>query len=635
MKKKLEKIFKMLIFGEDDINIPVGIDINKQFQPEQLGYKDITRNINSAFLIALSGEEHPLYNYAVNYLDKIKSDNKWCDHVNFYKMGLKFIFEELLERCTEDENFKHKIEELYAWVSNPFNLSDTSNTIKKVQQVFFPEGVGIFDQRDEMCSMLREKRRITITKLNENPIKNPPAELLFTSNVLLTIPPDSENIDDLQINRSMKEQLKQIIDEKQAYWYDHPINIGVNIDQNEVIYGLKGLDEAIEYEIENGYLNLTQKIDILLSLSVTHVGLLNISRDYLEDELKKSSSFSHLNIYIITESEAKKLVKEILIPSAKKYLDKDGVEFLYEIIGVDGMYGKHYSFLKAVSAYWQVMIAPGIKGSFKIDLDQVFPQKELVKYCGSPAFENFKTALWGAEGIDSDENSVELGMIAGSLVNKEDIDKSLFTPDVDFPMEGGIGDELFFHSKLPQALSTEAEMMVRYDGIKFDGAKSCIQRYHVTGGTTGILVDALRKYRPFTPTFIGRAEDQAYIMSVLFKEKQKNLRYLHKFGLIMSHDKETFAQDAIKTASLGKIVGDYLRILLFSSYASALPWSLNRIKGEIDPFTGCFVSRIPFSVVYLRLVFKAASYFSKGKEVDIDNGIKLVGLGINQISKFI
>jgi hypothetical protein len=33
----------------------------------------------------------------------------------------------------------------------------------------------------------------------------------------------------------------------------------------------------------------------------------------------------------------------------------------------------------------------------------------------------------------------------------------------------------------------------------------------------------------------------------------------------------------------------------------------------IDPFTGCFISRIPFTVVYLRLALKAASFFKNNK----------------------
>ena len=61
------------------------------------------------------------------------------------------------------------------------------------------------------------------------------------------------------------------------------------------------------------------------------------------------------------------------------------------------------------------MIDDRIRATFKIDLDQVFPQDELVSETGKSAFEHFKTDLWGAWGVDSSGNHVELGMIAGSF----------------------------------------------------------------------------------------------------------------------------------------------------------------------------------------------------------------------------
>jgi hypothetical protein len=187
-------------------------------------------------------------------------------------------------------------------------------------------------------------------------------------------------------------------------------------------------------------------------------------------------------------------------------------------------------------------------------------------------------------------------------------------------------------SSLPQAVSTEAEMMARYGTGHGDGVEEALQRIHVTGGTTGILVDALRTYRPYTPSFIGRAEDQAYLLSVLFQDPTPNLRYVHKDGLIMRHDKEAFAGEAIQAASTGKQIGDYVRILLFSSYCRWLPWPFEKTKQLIDPFTGCFVSEIPFTVVLLRFALKAATLFQKGRE---DEANDLLEKGIPRISETI
>ena len=64
-------------------------------------------------------------------------------------------------------------------------------------------------------------------------------------------------------------------------------------------------------------------------------------------------------------------------------------------------------------------------------------------------------------------------MIAGALVNEKDIHKSLFFPDVSVPdVEERQPDELVFFSRIPQALSTEAEMMARYTNAVPDGIHS-------------------------------------------------------------------------------------------------------------------------------------------------------------------
>ena len=176
-------------------------------------------------------------------------------------------------------------------------------------------------------------------------------------------------------------------------------------------------------------------------------------------------------------------------------------------------------------------------------------------------------------------------------------------------------------------------MMTRYiDGSSIDGTGTCLQRIHVTGGTSGILVDSLRKYRPFTPVFIGRAEDQSFLLSVLFDKLDGDyIRYVHKDGLIMRHDKEAFAAESIMAAREGKIIGDYIRILLFSYYTDALPWPMEEIKNEIDPFTGCFVSKIPFTVAFLRFALKAADIFLNEK--DKRKGYEFFIMGIERLSK--
>ena len=58
----------------------------------------------------------------------------------------------------------------------------------------------------------------------------------------------------------------------------------------------------------------------------------------------------------------------------------------------------------------------------------------LLKNTGFSIFEIFKNQkFWGGTATDFEGRKVDLGMLAGALVNKNDISKDLFTPDVQRP----------------------------------------------------------------------------------------------------------------------------------------------------------------------------------------------------------
>ena len=98
----------------------------------------------------------------------------------------------------------------------------------------------------------------------------------------------------------------------------------------------------------------------------------------------------------------------------------------------------------------------------------------------------------------------------------------------------------------------------------------------------------------------------------------------------MRHDKEAFAQEAIEAAEIGRTVGDYVRMLYFSGYAEALPLSKKALKEILDPFTGCFLSELSQTVVYLRIALKAAALF---RDSQTPKGLELVKSGAERISK--
>ncbi len=613
MIDRFRSIISALIQTKKGQGDPFVCIASNHFNDQSENPTQVCQSLNAAFLITLSGDSHDDFFRAETYLNRMANSFEWADVARFYIRATSLVLEEIKSVARDDSDFAERLNSLFNWIFGKAYLDTSKETAERVWSLFCPEATGIQTDIREGIHALRAKRAVNITGLNPSPILNPGREILFTSNVLLTIPPSGRSVDSLPYSPYLKGMLCKIIREPQVQFYDHPIQIGVELEKNEVFYGLLGLEQAFDFERKRGNMSGDVRPVCVLSLSTTHQGLQSIAKTWLEEEFRRSDGLENMDVVAFTEADTREIIREILAPAAEHYLQHKDAEKDLNVFGVDGAYGRHYSFLKAIAPFWAILIQPGVKATYKIDLDQVFPQDRLVAETEGSAFEHFKTPLWGAHGLDADGRPLELGMIAGALVNKQDIEKSLFTPDVPFPERTISPDEFIFYSPLPQALSTEAEMMTRYDGHRFDGKRTCLQRIHVTGGTTGILVESLRKYRPFTPSFIGRAEDQAYILSAIMRPGRR-LAYLHADGLIMRHDKASFAQEAIKSARLGKLIGDYLRILFFSAYANALVDDPAELKETLDPFTGCFISKIPLTVTLLRFALKAASFFSEGEE---------------------
>ncbi len=585
----------------------------------------------------------------------------------FLSQGARLLHAEMRRLCDRDPSMRRAVSagaELFAGATvgtgAVASVAWDQETRQALWQLFFPEGARLSQDLPGGVRDLRDRRTVHIERLNPSPVRAPLEELLFTSNALVTVPADPEAADLESLPESLRDRVIETMSEEQMYHYDHPIHIGVPLTSNEAVYGLRGLDRMVAYEKEVGHVDPDGKATVVLSLSVTHEGLHRVAPDYLRNELAREGRFEHLKVYLFTELECEALVEALFEDVGAEVDAEAGSDTgasnsavkarVREVFGVDGEYGRHYSFLKAVAALWQVFVDPAVRGTFKIDLDQVFPQEELVSQAGESALEHFQTPLWGATARDSSGRLVELGMIAGALVNEKDIHRGLFTPDVPYPDTIPPGEAAVFYNRLPMALSTEAEMMTRYDG-RLEGSKRCLMRYHVTGGTNGILVESLRRHRPFTPSFVGRAEDQAYIMSRLFggEDEEGNqggdgdsdpgtgkggyLRYVHKPGLIMRHDKEAFAGEAIEAARHGRFIGDLLRTYYFSRYAEALPWGFDATKDQLDPFTGCFATRRTWNVIMLRLVLHCAALVNKGEAEEEVLG--LLGLAARRLGPFL
>jgi hypothetical protein len=88
-------------------------------------------------------------------------------------------------------------------------------------------------------------------------------------------------------------------------------------------------------------------------------------------------------------------------------------------------------------------------------------------------------------------------------------------------------------------------------------------------------------------------------------------------------------------AASGKLIGDYIRTLMFSYYAEALSWPIEDTKNAIDPFTGCFVSNIPLTVVYLRFSLKLALSLNQETKEKNCEGLELALSGVNRLHETI
>jgi len=620
------RLFRAAEGGGDDVSV---FDPTDQFKSDSDEPARVARRLNAAFLILLAGQKHPDYKQAQTLLDQTADSTDGSEIARFYLAGADRIHKEIENVCIRDQNFSARLKHLSSYLNTTPQGQNPLQAAENIWSVFFPEGVGLSSDRDKSVSALRKKRTVNIHAANPTPIVDAAREILFTSNVLLTLPPATQSSHGLHCSEALKQNLHTVSREPQRFWYDHPIHIGVKPQNNELLYGLGGLSEALKFERERGSVAKNAKITCLLSVSVTHQGLHATARPYIDEVLSDAGFLKNLDVSVFTETDTRQIISEIMAPAALHFLKLQDATNELTMFGVDGEYGRHYSFLKAMAAFWNVFIEPQVKATFKIDLDQIFPQQTLVEQTGASAFEHFTTALWGANGTDFRGRPVELGMIAGALVNKSDIDSSLFTPDVGFPERSLLPDERLFFSVLPQAISTRAEMMTRYNTRRLDGINTCIQRVHVTGGTNGIRIDSLRRHRPFTPSFIGRAEDQTYLLSAL-QSVGKSLAYIHKDGLIMRHDKEAFAREAIESAEIGRMVGDYIRMLYLTAYAGVVSAGKTDLKKILDPFTGCFISKIPATVTLLRFSLKAAALFGENQ---MEKGLELVTIGVQQISK--
>ena len=423
MNTLLHEVVSNLLGAPGEGGQPLALNLEEWLEPRDHSIESAVCAINAAFLLVLAGPSHRSSARAKSVLE-LPPQTLSAELGEFYRHGLGWI---------EREHDDRGVAEHLSSAADAREMEEAGlTTAEALWSVLFPEGVGILGHEEERIAELRARRTVSITRPSPRPITDPAREVLFTSNVLLTVPSASTDVDVLPYPEDLRREIRLAAAEPQEHWYDHPIQIGVEPDRNELLYGLRGLDRAIEFErSRNPSLG---RITVVLSVSVTHARLRDVAHEYVREELRRSGGMPNLDVHVFTERDTRRLIREVLAPVASA----DAEPLMSRVFGTDGDYGRHYSFLKAIAALWQVLIDPGMRATFKIDLDQVFPQDVLLAETGATALEHLATPLWGATGLDSSGLEVELGMIAGALVNERDIGRGLFTPDVDFPAGPGL-----------------------------------------------------------------------------------------------------------------------------------------------------------------------------------------------------
>lgn len=441
---------------------------------------------------------------------------------------------------------------------------------------FFPQG----GPGRESVQDIRARRLLHRESPAADPVTDIPRQVLFTSNVLLTLPADASRVEP-----SVAARLDMA--EPQKFWYDHPIPLDVPDAANELLYGLQRFNETAR---RLGW----EKVDMLLSVSCTHNCVKAVARDYVTGKLRQAG-LDRLRVYLFTEEDCQTLLS-CLWEGCMAPADLEGIR---EVFGADGNYGRHYTLLKALAPLWKRAFNSQLKAVFKIDLDQTFFEED--------DLHGLMSDRWGGTAVDEEGRRFYLGGVAGRLVNQEDAEISCRILDVKQPPAASTLEQKVFYSQIPQHTSTEAEM-----GIFEQAPDEAWRRIHITGGMNGVRIDALEEYRPFTPGFITRAEDQSFLFSAMETPVDGCfLRYVHEPDLMMRHDKNVFLRDML-TDHQPVQLGDFERTLLFSHYVNDILAS-ERLRRELQPFTGCFVSRIPTTLVLFRLFMRAGDLAAKGQ----------------------
>lgn len=92
--------------------------------------------------------------------------------------------------------------------------------------LLFPEGARLQADPEAAVRALREKRRIRVLRAEPDPIVDPIREILFTSNILLTIPSSPASLEKLDLDEGWKDRIRAAGSERQSFSTTTPSTSG-------------------------------------------------------------------------------------------------------------------------------------------------------------------------------------------------------------------------------------------------------------------------------------------------------------------------------------------------------------------------------------------------------------------------
>ncbi len=447
---------------------------------------------------------------------------------------------------------------------------DREEAAKVISEIWTPE---IAMDSDDITD------RWKLKDVHENPDPIKADQVVLQLNALYTLPETAPPDEQKKAWQALAlREMQPVAD------YDHPVPIFCPEDEHELIKCLRELDSDMEFEKEKAVIPLDWKVPVLISVSVTHDEITEITGIWLR-KLLSGMEFKNIRCMLLTESDITHL-KETLFTRP------------HSVFTVSGKYSNHFNALK----YTQLLLEKGygIRGGFKLDTDEGIRSKELHHATGKTWMQTLCHSYWGGRARDWKGRKYFLDVNEGEYMDSRDIERlgytgSLREPDVKLPSSRQ-GAEIFFWKQIAHARTTAL-----YNG--YDLLEDFISHPVVKGGGYGITNEGLKRAVPFTYSRAGRAEDQMFYFSAL----SRGVRGIFHPDLRIAHYKSSVSASEEKTEA-SRFIGDMYRLLLFKYLVDELG-----VKDDIDPMPGIFAGPMARSQYLFHLLYKAWDFHLKGK----------------------